>query len=163
MVEMIIIVAVAQNGVIGRQGKLPWHLPSDLKHFKKTTMHHPVIMGRKTFESIGKPLPGRENLILTRDPAHSFPGCTSLQSLQQLLDYCRNYPKAFIIGGGEVFRLTLPITDTIILTALERAVEGDVFFPPIDPESFRRVSVTHYQQEEPYDIIHYRRIAPKPC
>lgn len=158
MPEFIIIVAIAKNGVIGRKGKLPWHIPSDLKHFKKTTMNHPIIMGRKTFDSIGRPLPGRDNLILTRDTSWNFPGCITIHSLQAALNISAKYDKVFIIGGGDIFKATLPIIDTIIVTSLEREVEGDVMFPNIDPKLFRQVEITHHNIEEPYSIIRYERI-----
>lgn len=159
MPEVIIIVAIADNGVIGHHGTLPWHLPSDLRHFKETTLGFPVIMGRKTFEAIGKPLPGRDNIVLTRDPGRVIPGCLVVSSLPAALELCRSKEKTFIIGGGDIFRIALPVTDTIIVTALERSVEGDVTFPPIDPEQFVAVSRQHYEREEPYAIIRYERVA----
>ena len=108
MPEFIIIVAIAQNGVIGRNGQLPWHLPSDLKHFKKTTMNCPIVMGRKTFESIGKPLPGRDNIVLTRDTSLLLPGCIVVHSIQDALHCCRDKENVFIIGGADIFNETFP-------------------------------------------------------
>jgi dihydrofolate reductase len=159
MPEVVIIVAIAENGVIGHQGTLPWHLPSDLRHFKETTLGAPIIMGRKTYDAIGKPLPERDNIVLTRDPDRSIPGCLVVSSLDAALELCRSREKAFIIGGGDIFRIALPITDTIIVTALERPVEGDVTFPPIDPDQFVVVSRQRYEREEPYEIVRYERIA----
>jgi dihydrofolate reductase len=158
MPEFIIIVAISQNGVIGRNGQLPWHLPSDLKHFKKTTMNCPIVMGRKTFESIGKALPGRDNIVLTRDTSLSLPGCIVVHSMQDALDQCTDEGKVFIIGGADIFNESLPIIDTIIVTALERDVDGDVYFPDIDPTIFQQTESTHYSIEEPYSIIRYERI-----
>ena len=158
MPEFIIIVAVAQNGVIGRDGKLPWHLPSDLKHFKETTMSYPLIMGRKTYESIGRPLPGRDNIVLTKNRSISLPGCIIAHSLEEALVHCTDVEKVFIIGGADIFEATLAITDTIIVTALDREVEGDVYFPEIDPSLFEQTSATQYNEEEPYSIIRYDRI-----
>jgi len=158
MVEVIMIVAIAKNGVIGREGKLPWHLPSDLKHFKKTTMGFPLIMGRKTFDSIGKPLPGRDNIVLTRDTALHIPGCLVMHSLQDAIDHCSNQDKVFVIGGGDIFQLALPLTDTIIVTALDRDVEGDVYFEQIDPNQFKLVKQKTCLEEEPYRIIRYEQI-----
>ena len=155
MAELIILVAVARNGVIGRNGKLPWHLPSDLKHFKDTTMGHPLLMGRKTFDSIGMVLPGRESLVLTRNPEWTSPGCRIFRSLESALEHCRTYPKVYIIGGGEIFRKTMPFVDTILMTLLERDVEGDVFFPEIDLSRFKKVHSSHVTIEEPYSIIRY--------
>ena len=158
MAEIIIIVAIAKNHVIGRDGQLPWHLPSDLQHFKKTTMGCPLIMGRKTFDSIGKPLPGRDNIVLTRDKALQIPGCIVMNSVQDAIKYCQDQEKAFIIGGGDIFKLALPHTDTLIVTALERAVEGDVYFDPIDPDQFKEVHSQASDEEEPYRIIRYDRV-----
>lgn len=158
MPEFIIIVAIARNGVIGRNGQLPWHLPSDLKHFKKTTMNYPIVMGRKTFESIGRPLPGRNNIVLTRDTSLSLPGCIVVHSIQDALDNCKDEEKVFIIGGADIFNISLPFTDTIIVTALEREVDGDVYFHEIDPTIFKQTESAHYNIEEPYSIIRYERI-----
>jgi len=158
MPEFIIIVAIARNGVIGRNGLLPWHIPSDLKHFKKTTMDYPIIMGRKTFESIGKPLPGRDNIVLTRDTSLSLPGCIVVHSIEDALDNCKDKEKVFIIGGADIFNISLPFTDTIIVTALEREVDGDVYFHEIDPAIFKQTESAHYNIEEPYSIIRYERI-----
>ena len=158
MPEFIIIVAIAQNGVIGRNGQLPWHLPSDLKHFKKTTMNCPIVMGRKTFESIGRALPGRDNIVLTRDTSLSWPGCIVVHSMQDALDQCKDEGKVFIIGGADIFIESLPIIDTIIVTALERDVDGDVYFPDIDSTIFQQTESTDYNIEEPYSIIRYERI-----
>ena len=158
MPEFIIIVAIARNGVIGRNGLLPWHLPSDLKHFKKTTMDYPIVMGRKTFESIGKPLPGRDNIVLTRDTSLSLPGCIVVHSIEDALENCKDKEKVFIIGGADIFNISLPFTDTIIVTALEREVDGDVYFDQIDPAVFKQTESAHYNIEEPYSIIRYERI-----
>jgi dihydrofolate reductase len=158
MPEVIIIVAIARNNVIGRDGKLPWHLPSDLRHFKQTTMGYPLIMGRKTFDSVGRPLPGRDNIVLSRDKTLAIEGCLVMHSLQEALDHCSGQEKIFIIGGGDIFNLALPLTDTIIVTALEREVEGDVLFEPIDTGVFKVVEEQSCNEEEPYRIIRYERI-----
>ena len=158
MSEIIMVVAIAENGVIGRDGKLPWHLPSDLKHFKKTTMGFPLVMGRKTYESIGRPLPGRDNIVLTRDRSRQFPGCLTMYSLQEALAYCDTQEKVFVIGGADIFDLAFPHTDTIIVTALQREVEGDVYFPAIDQDLFRVADRVEYNEEEPYSIIRYERV-----
>lgn len=157
MAEVIIIVAVAKNNVIGRGGTLPWHLPSDLQHFKKTTMGYPLIMGRKTYESIGRPLPGRDNVVLTRDLELELPGCIVVHSMQEAVVHCRSDEKVFIIGGADIFKLAMPMTDTIIYTALDREVMGDVYFDPIDPTQFELVDEQHCDEEEPYKIIRYER------
>jgi dihydrofolate reductase len=157
MSEIIIIVAIAKNGVIGRDGTLPWHLPSDLNHFKKTTMGYPLIMGRKTHDSIGRPLPGRDNIVLTRNKSIEIPGCIKVHTMQAALAHCSGQEKVFIIGGADIFSLALPFTDTIIVTALERDVEGDVYFSEIDPALFKVTEQTRYHEEEPYSILRYER------
>ena len=159
MSEIIIIVAIAKNGVIGKDGKLPWHLPSDLNHFKKTTMGFPLIMGRKTFDSIGRPLPGRDNIVLTRNEAIELPGCIKVYTMEDALKHCENQEKVFIIGGADIFNLALPFTDTLIVTALERDVDGDVYFSEIDPIQFEVTAKEDYDEEEPYSIIRYERVA----
>ena len=158
MAEIVIIVAIAKNGVIGRDGQLPWHLPSDLQHFKKTTMGCPLIMGRKTFDSIGRPLPGRDNIVLTRDRELRIPGCIVMHSIEDAVEHCKDQEKAFIIGGGDIFKRALPFTDTLIVTALERDVEGNVYFNPIDPDRFQEIHRLRCDEEEPYHIIRYERI-----
>ena len=157
MAEVIVIVAVAKNNVIGRDGTLPWHLPSDLQHFKKTTMGSPLIMGRKTYESIGRPLPGRDNVVLTRDQTLELPGCIVVHNLQDAIEHCRDEEKVFIIGGADIFRLAMPMTDTLIVTALERDVEGDVYLDPIDTHVFEVVSQQMCDEEETYKILRYER------
>ena len=157
MPEIIIIVAIASNGVIGRQGKLPWHLPTDLRLFKQTTLGFPLVMGRKTYDSIGKPLPGRENIILTRDTSLKIPGCVCVHSLEEALEHCRAQEKVFIIGGAEIFKVAIPYTDTIIATELEREVEGDVYFPEIDYSEFVKASSQDYDVEEPFSVVRYTR------
>ncbi|PID43275.1 MAG: dihydrofolate reductase [Proteobacteria bacterium] len=152
------IAAIAANRAIGKNGELPWYLPSDLQHFKKTTMDFPVLMGRNTFDSIGKPLPGRINIVLTRDQSRTFPGCRCFYTIQQAVAFCKQFSKVFIIGGGDIFKTFLPCTDTIILTVLKRDVAGDTFFPEIDPRVFRKVETTSYHIEEPYDIVRFERI-----
>ena len=115
-------------------------------------------MGRKTYESIGRALPGRTNIILTRNRSLDFPGCLTMYSLQQAIDYCRNEQKVFVIGGGDLFISALPVTDTIIVTALQRDITGDVYFDKIDPNQFRIAESRDFCEEEPYTIIRYERI-----
>lgn len=134
--EIIIIAAMAANGVIGRDNTIPWHIPEELQWFKATTMGHTLIMGRKTHESIGRSLPGRATVVISRNPAATFSGCTAVQSLEQALQQCAGRDKVFIAGGAEIYARALPIADTIILTILDQAVAGDTFFPPIPPEVF---------------------------
>ena len=127
-----IIVAVAKNGVIGRENDLPWHLSEDLKHFKKTTMGKPVIMGRKTFESVGEPLPGRENIVVTRNRSYSAIGCDVALSLEEAIEKAGEVEEVMILGGGQIYKEALPLTDRIYLTQVEAQVEGDARFPELD-------------------------------
>lgn len=130
-----LIAAVAENGVIGRKGALPWHIPSDLKRFNAVTRGHTVIMGRKTFESIGRPLPGRRNIVLTRQQDYQAEGCEIVHDLDSAFAACAGEAEVFIGGGGEVYAATIPLADRIYLTRVKAAVEGDTFFPEI-PRDF---------------------------
>jgi len=156
-VEVIIIVAMAANRVIGRGNTIPWHIPEELQWFKGTTMGHTLIMGRKTYESIGRPLPGRSTIILSRDKDCCFPGCTTVQSLNQALNLCAGHEKVFIAGGAQIYTLALPLTDTIILSVLDQEVEGDTFFPPVPEEEFTETTRTAVPGPTPYTRITYHR------
>lgn len=144
--KISLIVAVAENGVIGRNGALPWHVPSDLKTFRRITMGKPVVMGRKTFTSIGKPLPGRDNIIVTRDASFSASGTDHAASIDAALDIARRkatergVDEIMVIGGAEIFALTLPMADRIYLTRIHARPDGDVVFPDPDPGVWREVS-----------------------
>ncbi len=122
---------MAKNRVIGANGRLPWHLSSDLKRFKALTMGHHIIMGRKTFESIGRLLPGRTTIVITRNPGWKFEGAVVADSLQRALDLASGDSEVFVIGGQEVFREALPLADRIYLTEIDRDFEGDTFFPEL--------------------------------
>jgi len=127
---------MARNGVIGRDNTLPWHLPEDLKHFKAVTLGKPILMGRRTFESIGKPLPGRTNLVLTRNAAWHTEGVVSVHSIEEALAWTRAAPELAGIGGAEIFRLLLPMATRIFLTRVHADMAGDTFFPALDPEQW---------------------------
>ncbi|MDH3200742.1 MAG: dihydrofolate reductase [Myxococcales bacterium] len=127
---LALIVAVARNGVIGKDGALPWHVSEDLKHFKNTTKGHAVIMGRKTFESIGRPLPHRRNIVITRREGASFAGCEVANGLTEAIDLARASDDCpFIIGGASLYEEALPLVTEIHLTTIDREVEGDTQFP----------------------------------
>ena len=136
--ELVLVVAAAENGVIGKDGAMPWHLPADLRHFRRVTMGKPVIMGRKTWHSIGRPLPGRQNIVLTRDPAfhgtafHGT-GATIVSSLDKALAAAGGAPEAMVIGGAEIYALSRPLATRIELTRIHASPEGDTFFP--EPET----------------------------
>ncbi len=134
---LAIIVACSRNRVIGRDNGLPWHLPEDLKHFKAVTMGKPMIMGRKTFESIGRPLPGRTTLVVTRQPDWGAEGVVVCRNLDEALEVANKFvpaedPEIIVAGGEEIYRQCLPLADRIYLTRVETEVEGDAFFPELD-------------------------------
>ena len=131
-----IIVAMAKNRVIGRDGHLPWHIPEDLKRFKQLTMGHHIVMGRKTWESLGRLLPGRHHVIVSRQPGYNVAGAQVVQSLQEAIAACASDEELFIIGGGEIYRLALPHTDRIYLTEVALDVAGDTVFPEIQPDDW---------------------------
>jgi len=134
---------VAENGVIGRQNALPWRLPTDLRRFKALTMGHPVIMGRKTWDSIRKPLPGRRNIVVTRNAAFQPAGAERAGSLEAALTAAANGPggsEVFVVGGAEIYRLALPLADRIHLTLVRARPEGDAYFPLPDEQRWRLVS-----------------------
>lgn len=132
--NLSIIVAMAKNRVIGANNQLPWHLSADLKRFKKLTMGHPIVMGRKTYESIGKPLPGRINVVLTRNRSFQPEGITILHDFDELKNRFGTN-EIFIIGGADLFRMALPLANRIYLTQIDRDVDGDIFFPEFDFEN----------------------------
>ncbi len=155
-----IIVAAAKNGVIGQQGKLPWHLSADLKHFKATTLHQVILMGRKTYESIGKPLPKRQNWVITRQENYPAPeGIALFGSLEDALKEAKNQAleQLFIIGGEQIYRQTLPYADTIYLTAVNSSPEGDAFFQlPDSTKWHKEILASHTadaQNEFNFEII----------
>ena len=123
------IAAMAANRVIGKDNKMPWHLPADLKHFKKVTLGKPVVMGRKTFESIGRPLPGRRNIVISRQTPLHAQGAEWVQSVEQALALLNDQPEVMIIGGAEIYRQCLPLAKRLYLTKIELTTDGDAFFP----------------------------------
>jgi dihydrofolate reductase len=131
-----LIVAMARNRVIGRGNALPWHLPADLRRFRDLTMGHPVIMGRKTFESIGGPLPGRQTIVVTRQERYAAPGCVVVHSLAAAFAAADCADEVFICGGGELYREALPLVGRIYLTVVELEVAGDTFFPELPAGTF---------------------------
>jgi dihydrofolate reductase len=133
-----LIWAMDDNAVIGKDNQLPWHLPEDLKFFKKTTMGHPIAMGRKTHDSIGRPLPGRENIIITRNKDYSSDGCTVLNSVDELIQYSKDQNKEiFVIGGAEIFKEVFPSADRLYITKIYHSFDGDTFFPKIDMDQWK--------------------------
>jgi len=144
--NIVLVAAVGENNVIGQGGQLPWHIRSDLRHFRALTLNRPVIMGRKTFHSIGKPLDGRTNIVLTRDLGFVAPGIVLAASLDIALSAARkdararNVDEIMVIGGGDVFAATMPMAARLEITRVHASPPGDAFFPPIDPQLWREVS-----------------------
>ncbi len=134
------IAAVARNGVIGKNQDLPWRIPEDWAYFKKMTMGKTMLMGRKTFESLGKPLPGRKHLVITRQT--DYPAPPGVEVYQTIADALAAHPHEdiFVIGGGEIFREMLPLADTLYITHIDQDYDGDTFFPPIDPKIWKEIS-----------------------
>jgi len=137
MPRLSLIAAVARNGVIGRDGTIPWRLPGDLARFKRITMGHPVIMGRKTWLSLGKPLPGRRNIVVSRTPGLKLDGAQVFASLAQALAHCAGASEVFVIGGTEAYREALPHAQRLLLTEIDADIEGDALFPPFDRTQWR--------------------------
>ena len=131
--KIYLVAAVASNGVIGVNGQLPWHLPEDLRHFKRITMGHPIIMGRRTWESLkNPPLPGRENIVVTRNRDYEAPGASVATSLASALALCAGESVACVIGGQKLFEESLPIAHGLVMTEIDKAYEGDTYFPAYD-------------------------------
>ena len=143
-----LIVARAANGVIGKGNGMPWHLPADLAHFKRTTLGRPVIMGRRTWESIGRPLPGRRNLVVTRNAAYEAAGAEVVDSLEAAWRAVGDADEVFVIGGGQIYADALPGADRIYVTEIGEAIEGDTFFPDLDPDDWRETVLGEHAPDD---------------
>ena len=156
-----IIVAVAENDVIGSGNQMPWHISEDLRRFKAITTGHPVVMGRKTFESLGRPLPNRTNVVITRNPAYVAEGASVVGSLKEALALFPGSEEVFIIGGGEIYRQAMDIADRLYITRLGEYFDGDTKFPRIDETAWRITSQEHHERGEkfphPFTFIDYQR------
>ena len=146
--KLTLIVALAENRVIGRDGALPWHLPDDLRRFKSLTMGRPMLMGRRTFDSIGRALPGRRSLVLTHRPAGLPPGVEAVDSLAAAMSACAGEPELCVIGGAGVFRQSLPLATRLELTLVHAVVEGDVLFPGYDRGEWREIARSEHPADE---------------
>ncbi|MBM7602098.1 dihydrofolate reductase [Metabacillus crassostreae] len=158
-----LIVAMDENRLIGKDNQLPWHLPQDLAYFKRMTMNHKIVMGRKTYESIGRPLPGRENIILTRDHSYKMDGCKVLHSIEEILELSKNTDEnIFVIGGAEIFKEILPYSDRLYMTHIHHNFEGDTFFPQLKETDWETLSVEAGIKDikNPYefDFVIYQKI-----
>lgn len=158
------VVAVANNNVIGKDNDIPWYLPADLKYFKKITLDHHILMGRNCYESIGRPLPKRTNVIITRDPYFIASNCLIAHSINEALEiaYDNGEEEVMIIGGGTIYKQTQDLWDTLYITEVDLNVDGDIFFPQIDPNEWKLVSVVRNepdeQNEHPYTFKKYQKI-----
>jgi dihydrofolate reductase len=158
--RIYLIAAVAKNGVIGANGKLPWQLPEDLTHFKNLTLGHPIIMGRRTWESLGKPLRGRENIVISRRAGFQAPGASVAATLEAAVALCTGEPVAFVIGGAEIYAAALPLADGLVLTEIQQDFEGDTRFPAWDRKAWRATQKeTHTSADGVrFDFLLYERI-----
>jgi dihydrofolate reductase len=169
--QVVLIAAVARNGVIGRDNALLWSLPEDMKHFRAATMGSPVVMGRKTWESLParfRPLPGRHNIVLTRQPGFEAAGASVAADLDHALALAvRDAPhRVFVIGGEQVYRSALPRAHALLLTEIARDIDGDAHFPPVDPGEFEEVQREHQHAAPPndfdFDFVTYQRRTARP-
>ena len=157
-----IIVAVAKNGVIGDKNTLLWHIREDMVHFRTLTSGHPVIMGRKTYDSIGRPLPKRTNVVITRDTELQIEGCTMAHSLTEAVEMFDSSEEVFIIGGAQIYNQAMPLADRLYLTIIDKEYEGDSSFPEIDYNSWRQISCEKFERGEafeyPFSFITLERV-----
>ena len=155
--RVYLVAAVASNGIIGANGALPWRLPEDLRHFKRITMGHPVIMGRKTWESLKGPLPGRDNIVVTRTAGYEAPGAAVASSLQAALALCLGEPVVFVIGGSRLFAESLPFAAGLMITEIYKDFEGDTWFPPYDRSHWKETQRERHATAEgmKFDFVLY--------
>lgn len=149
--QIVLVVAMSENRVIGRDGGLPWHISADLKHFKAVTLGHPIVMGRKTWDSIGRVLPGRRNIVITRNPDFAVDGVDVVRTIDGALELCRDdgAEKAMIIGGGQIFGDTIRDADLLELTVVHADIEGDTFFPEVAPDDWEELERERHPAETP--------------
>ncbi|HPR07562.1 MAG TPA: dihydrofolate reductase [Denitromonas sp.] len=160
--EIVLIAAVASNGAIGKDNALPWRLKADLAHFKAATLGHPIVMGRKTWESLGRPLPGRTNIVISRDRNYAAPGALVVNSLAAAVAACADHEQLFVIGGAQIYALALPLADRLLLTEVDASIEGDAFFPTVDRAAFEETERRHQPRDadndHAADFVDYRRV-----
>jgi dihydrofolate reductase len=162
--NITLIAAMSENRVIGKDNQLIWHFPEDLKHFRKQTSGHHVIMGRKTFESVGRPLPKRINIIITRQTDYSAEGCLIAHSLEEAIALVENDEQPFIVGGAEIYTQALSLAHSIELTVIHGVYEGDSFFPEFDHSIWKLARVERKEADDkhihPYEFLSYKKINP---
>ncbi len=155
---IILLVAMAENRVIGKNNTIPWHIPEEVAHFKRTTMGHALVMGRKTYDSIGRPLPGRSNIVISSQPDLKIEGCIMAKSLQEALNIAKDrHEKIFVIGGGEIFKQSMVLADSIYLSIIHREIPGDVFFPDFSESEFVKTFSEDVDASEHYTFEIYER------
>ena len=163
MTRVSIVVATDEQGGIGLEGRLPWHLPNDLKRFKALTMGKPIVMGRRTFDSIGRALPGRVNMVVSRQSGLGIDGCVVVPSLEAALEAAGEADETCVIGGAEIYRLALPLAETLHLTRVHATVGADTFFPVIDAAQWEEISREDCPADErhayPYSFVTLRRVS----
>ncbi|MET3506294.1 dihydrofolate reductase [Halalkalibacter oceani] len=159
------IVAMDQNRAIGKENQLPWHLPADLQYFKRVTTGHPIVMGRKTYQSIGRPLPKRRNVVMTRDRGFVAEGCEVVHEREQVMALSREGEEFFVIGGSELFQLFWHDVDRLYVTLIHETFAADTFFPPIDEQEWRLISSVAGQRDEKnrydHDFLVYERMSKR--
>jgi len=143
-----IVVAIAENNAIGKENKLLWHLPADLRHFKEVTTGHTIIMGRKTYDSVGKPLPNRRNIVITRKSGLKIPGVEVVHTLEEALILCDEDEEVFIGGGAEIYKMAMSLTDKIYLTVVKGIFDADTFFPEIDANKWEETESISFEPDE---------------
>lgn len=161
MSRLTIIAAIARNGVIGKNNTLPWHLPADMAFFKKTTTGHTIVMGRKNYQDIGRPLPNRRNIVLSRDANFAANGCEVVGSFAEMLENSKHDEEVFIIGGAAIYEIALDQVDRMLVTKIDGDIEGDVFFPKIVWSDWEEISREHHKPDDKnkfgFDIVEYER------
>ena len=159
--RVTLVAALGRNRVVGKGNRMPWHISEDLKRFKALTMGHPVVMGRKTFESIGKALPGRNNIVVSRSPDFDAPGCRVVHSLEEALAAAVGAAEVFVIGGAEIYALALPRANRLNFTEVDVCIDGDAYFPDFERSLWREVSREPHATEGPqrlrYAFVTYER------
>ena len=158
--QLNLIVAYARNRTIGRDNTLPWKLPGDLAHFKRTTLGCPIVMGRKTWDSLGRPLPGRRNIVITPDANKAFAGAECFTSLPQALETLKDAERVFIIGGAQIYQQALPLAHRVVATEIQADIEGDAVFEPLDKAVWLETSRLPQPAENglAYDLVEYHRL-----
>ena len=164
MTKVTLITAYAHNRVIGKNNRMPWHLPEDLAHFKSTTLGTPIIMGRHTWESIGQALPGRRNIVVSRTPTLNLLGAEIFTSLDKAVSACQHAPEVFVIGGAQIYAQAISFAHRLIITEIDDTFDGDTFFPEFDKHEWQEISRERHQAKPPnqffFSFVEYKRQNP---